>query len=225
MILIVLWACADPPMLDRVAEASAAEVVDDAERAIGLFVTIGAVIAEPCAADTLDGYTLVGQGYRAFHVVAPNITVSEAGERTYAYGTLAFLGDVGDLTLTSDEGRRQWTARFDGAEGGFSGQYLATECEVDDAGVVTRSALTGNGTYTPTAGDEQDLTIEEAGGPLTWAPGTAAVPSTGEVTWHVSKQKVEIELGDASGIDPVEFGWPGVAAGGGWTADVKVTLP
>lgn len=226
--MIVYWllGCAEPPLLDRVAEAYGAEVVDEAERAIGLFVSVGAVIAEPCGADTVDGYTLVGQGYRAFHVTAPTLTIAESGERTYAYGTLAVLGDVGELTLTSDENRRQWTARFAGAEGTFTAQYVVADCQTDEAGVTTLAALTGSGSYAPVDGDEQDLTI--VGGDsatLAWAPSTAAFPATGRVTWHVSKQKLEIELDDAGGIDPVERGWPGLAAGTSWSAAVQVPLP
>lgn len=225
MILLVIWGCEAPPMLDRVAEAHGAEVVDQGRRAVALFATVGAAVAEPCAADTLDGYALVGQAYRALHVATPSVTIAESGERTYAYGTIRFLDDVGDLTLTSDEARRQWTARYDGQAGFFAAQYLATDCEVDDTGLAVLSALTGTASYTPDGDDEQEVTVEEASGPLTWAPSTAPVPTSGRLTWHVSEQKVEMELDDASGIDPVEYGWPGVAAGSRWSTDVRVLLP
>lgn len=224
--IVLLVACAEPPMLDRVAEAYGDEVVSAAERGVGLFVSAAAVVAEPCGASTLDGYVLSGEGYRAFRVTAPSITIADSGERTYAYGTVAFLGDVGDLTLTSDSNRKQWTARYAGGEGTFTAQYVTVDCVVDEAGLTTSAGVSGSGTYAPDEGEEQSLSI--VGGDsaqLAWAPSTAAAPSSGQVIWHVSKDKLEIELEDASTIDPVEYGWPGVAAGSDWSTEIRLTLP
>ncbi len=226
MILILAVACTEPPVLAQVAEARATALGDEAEMAVALFVSVGAVVAEPCGAETLDTYTLVGQGFRAFHVSTPSVELSGTGERTYNYGTVAFLDDVGDLALTSDEARRQWTARFAGHLGTFTAQYTTASCEVDEAGVTTLSSLTGSAAYAIEGAEDQELVVNaEGGASLDWSPATAGVPTAGRVTWHASKAKTEIEFDDASAIDPVERGWPGVAAGSTWSADVVVLLP
>ncbi|MSQ02947.1 MAG: hypothetical protein EXR71_13845 [Myxococcales bacterium] len=226
MILLLGYGCTEPEVLARVAEAHASSLVDEAEMAIALFVSVAAVVAEPCGADTLDGYTLTGQGFRAFHVNSPSVELSGTGERTYNYGTVAFLDDVGELALTSDEARRQWTAGFAGHRGTFTAQYTTGSCDVDDVGVTTLSSLTGNAAYASDGSEEQELTVNaEGGASLEWSPATAGVPTAGRITWRVNNAKTEIALDDAAGIDPVERGWPGVAAGSTWSAGVVIPLP
>jgi hypothetical protein len=221
-----LLGCTEPPLLDRVANAYGEAVVDESAMAVGLFVSVGALIAEPCAADNVDAYTLTGQGYRAFRVQSPNVTIEDSGARTYEYGTVAFEGDVGSLTLTSDSKRRAWSARFDGVEGSFSGAYTLSECEVDEAEVPVRAGLSGSGTYAVADGTKQDLSISGgADALLQWSPPTAAVPTAGELTWRIADEDLTLELADASEIEPVERAWPGVANGGSWVADVAVELP
>ena len=128
-------ACVEPPLLDRVATAYGESVVDSSTTAVGLFVSAAALVAEPCGADVVEDYTLVGEAYHAFRVTSPSVTVAESGERTYAYGIVAFEGDVGELTLTSDAGRQAWTARYSGEQGSFVANYAMSQCEVDEAGV------------------------------------------------------------------------------------------
>ncbi len=224
--LLFALACTQPEVLAQVAEAHASALVDEAHRSIALFVSLGAIVAEPCGADTLDTYTLTGQGFRAFHVTSPSVELSGTGERTYDYGTVAFLDDVGELVLTSDEARRQWTARFAGHFGTFTAQFTAVSCDVDDGGVTTLSSVTGSAAYAIEGAEDQELTIDaEGGASLEWSPATAGVPTAGGITWHLSKAKTEIELDDAAGIDPVERGWPGIAAGSTWSAEVVILLP
>ncbi|GDX80110.1 hypothetical protein LBMAG42_19210 [Deltaproteobacteria bacterium] len=227
--MIWFWlplACEEPPLLDRVATAYGDDLVASSETALGLFVSTAAVIAEPCAAENVDAYALVGEGFHAFRVTIPVVTVEENGERTYAYGVVAFNGDSGELTLTSDAARHAWSARYTGAQGSFLANYAASECEVDEAGVTTLSSLAGTGTYTLTDGTEQSIAI--SGGSeanLEWAPATSSVPTAGAVTWQITADKEEIVLEDASAIDTITRAWPGEAAGSGWSAGVDIALP
>ncbi len=226
MIVLLSMACVEPPLLDRVAAAYGETVVGQSEMAIGLFVSVAAVIVEPCAAENIDAYVLTGQGYRAFRVTTPAVTIEESGGRTYEYGTVAFGGDVGPLTLTSDAARRSWSAKFEGAEGTFVGTYVLDECTVAEDGTATEGGVAATGSYTLGDGMEQELAV--TGGDaasLIWAPTTAAVPTGGQVTWHITDDKLELALADASTIEPVERAWPGVADGGTWEADVDLLLP
>lgn len=219
-------ACDEPPLLDRVATAYGDDLVASSETALGLFISTGAVIAEPCAAENVDAYALVGEGNHAFRVSVPVVTVEENGERTYAYGTVVFNGDSGDLTLTSDAARHAWSARYTGAQGSFLANYSASECEVDEAGITTLASLAGTGTYTLNDGTEQSIAISGgAEANLEWSPATSSVPTAGAVTWQITADKEEIVLDDAASVDSTTRVWPGVAAGSGWSAGVEITLP
>ncbi len=220
------FGCVEPPLLDRLAAAYGAAVVADSEQAVGLFVSVAAVVAEPCAAENIDAYVLTGHGFRALGVTTPAVTIEESGARTYAYGTVSVGGDSGPLTLTSDAARKSWSARYEGAEGTFSATYVVSECAVGEDGVATSSALAGSGTYLLTDGTEQKVAISGGdGAELEWAPPTAAVPTRGEVTWSISADKLELALADAGEIEPVERSWPGVADGGSWQTEVGMIIP
>lgn len=222
----MLVACDEPPLLDRVATAYGDDLIASSESALGLFISTGAVIAEPCAAENVDDYALAGEGLHAFRVTIPVVTVEENGDRTYAYGVVAFNGDSGELTLTSDAARHAWSARYTGAQGSFLANYSASECEVDEAGVTTLASLAGTGTYTLADGTEQSIAISGgAEANLTWSPATSSVPTAGAVTWQITADKEEIALDDATAIDTTTRGWPGEAAGSGWSAGVQITLP
>jgi hypothetical protein len=221
-----LMACADPPLLDEVAGAYGDSVVEESATGIGLFVSVAAVIAEPCAADTVDSYTLTGEGYRAFRVTTPQIELGD-GTRTYSFGTVVFGDDAGELTLTSDDNRKAWTARWGGQNGTLTANYSTSACDPGEEGMpAALVSLAGTGSYTRADGTEEDLTV--TGGDaavLSWAPATAPVPTGGTVTWHVTTEKVQVALDDASEIDGVSRIWPGKASGSGWDAEVDVTLP
>ena len=226
MTILFLLGCAEPPLLDRVAAAYGEVVVEESEMAVGLFVSIGALVVEPCAAENIDQYVLVGQANRAFRVSTPSVTIEESGVRTYAFGTVAFGGDVGDLSLTSDAARRSWTARFAGTKGTLVGTYVLSTCTLAEDGSATEGGVAGSGTYTLTDGTEQTISILGGeGAVMSWAPPTAAVPTSGVLSWRITDDKLELTLADASEIEPVERAWPGVADGGNWEADVSLLLP
>lgn len=222
-----LLACADPPLLDEVAGAYGDAVEEESSASIGLFVSVAAIVAEPCSQPTIDGYVLTGEGYRALKVTTPQVTLGEDGTRTYAYGTIVYAGDVGDLTLTSDENRRSWTARWGGAEAVLTANYSIVACEAGEEGApATLVSVAGTGTWLRGDGTEESLAV--TGGDaaaLSWSPGTAPVPTAGTVTWHVTSEKQEVALADAGDIDGIAREWPGSASGSGWTAPVVIVLP
>lgn len=219
-------ACVEPPLLDRVATAYGESVVDSSTTAVGLFVSAAALVAEPCGADVVEDYTLVGEAYHAFRVTSPSVTVAESGERTYAYGIVAFEGDVGELTLTSDAGRQAWTARYSGEQGSFVANYAMSQCEVDEAGVTLLAAVAGSGNYTIFEGGVQNIAV--TGGSestLAWAPSTTTLPTSGAVNWTDAQLLETLKLDDAAAINVADREWPGVAAGSTWTDPVAVPLP
>ena len=226
MLVVMAVACVEPPLLDRVATAYGQAVVDSSTTPVGLFVSVAALVAEPCAAETLEDYTLVGEAHHAFRVTSPSVTISESGERTYAYGIVAFEGDVGELTLTSDAARHAWTARYTGEQGSFLANYAVSECEVDEAGVTVLARVAGSGSYTLAEGSAQDIAV--TGGSestLSWAPSTATLPTSGAVNWTDLQRTETLQLDDAVTINLVDREWPGVATGGTWTTAVTVPLP
>jgi hypothetical protein len=224
--ILLMMGCVEPPLLDRIALAYGATVVATSEQALGLFVSVGAVVAEPCAAENIDTYALTGQGNRALRVTTPAVTIEDSGGRSYAYGAVAFGGDVGELTLTSDANRKTWAARYEAQEGTFTGTYILGACEVSEEGIATTASIAGTGAYVLTDGTQQDMSITGGeGAMLSWSPATAAVPAAGEVTWHITADKLELALVDAGEIEPVERSWLGVADGGSWEAEVGLLLP
>ncbi len=225
--ILFLFACADPPLLDKVADAYGGSLVDEASPGLGLFISIAAIIAEPCDQDTVDAYVLTGEGNRALRVTTPQVELAEDGTHTYSYGTVVFGTDGGDLTLTSDANRKAWTARFGGADAVFTANYSLSDCQADVAGgPATLASIAGTGTRTRADEVAEEVAITGGGDSvLTWSPSTAPVPTAGEVTWHVTDEKHELALDGADTIDGVTREWPGQASGSGWATEVKYELP
>ena len=224
--IVFLFACDDPPVLSRVADGFGAEVRDEAEPAIGAFVSAGALIVEACGSDEVDNYTFSGEGSRAFRISTAAVVVNEtSGQRTWDFGDVAVGEDMGNLTITTDEGRTAYNVSFSGIDTVMTASFTLLACEAGDATVATQASVSGNGDFT-----KGERTAELSIGAATttqaieWEPANAPVPASGWVHWK--GEDTSLLLDPAGDIDLDSRLWPGLAEGEeGWESKVSVLLP
>ncbi len=231
MILLFL-ACESTPPLERVSDALAADAAADASPAIGLLVSTAALVAEPCAMESVDGYLWRGEGARALGVTTAEVSVDESnGEKTWDFGAVSLGTDedavTGGLVITLDSARTTAKVSFTG-DVAFTADLTVTTCRADaDDTYAGRVLVQGEGHYTvdgETAvasidGDPPDKALE-------WEPSNAPLPASGWVEWTSADEQTTYALESAEYIDPDSRAWPGVATGReGWEGDAELTLP
>ncbi len=233
MILYIL-ACDAPPPLDRVSEALAADAAAEAAPAVGFFVSTAAVVAEPCALDSVEGYLWKGQAARALGLTTADITLDEAsGEKTWSFGmvTLGLPSEEqvsGSLSIVLSETREQARVSVSGDAMAFTADLDVTLCRADaDDSYAGRVLISGEGHYTR---DDLTATVSFDGLPpdkaLEWAPSNAMVPTSGWVEWTAPDEQTLFVLDSAENIDQANRSWGGLATGdAGWVARAELPLP
>lgn len=232
--ILSLIACDVPPPLDRVSEALAADAAAEAAPAVGFLVSTAAVVAEPCALDSVEGYLWKGQASRALGVTTAEVSLDEAsGEKTWSFGmvTLALSGGElasGNLSIVLSETREQARVSVAGDTLAFTADLDVTLCraEADDT-YAGRVLVSGEGHYTV---DGETALVTFDGVPpdkaLEWAPSNSMVPTAGWVEWTSPDEQTLLVLDDAGAIDQANRTWAGLATGdAGWAARAELALP
>ncbi|MBM4366856.1 MAG: hypothetical protein FJ102_11635 [Deltaproteobacteria bacterium] len=235
--ILLFSACESASPLERVSDALAADAAADAAPAVGLLVSTAALVAEPCAMESVEGYLWRGEGARALGVTTAEVSVDESnGEKTWDFGAVSLdtgsdddgeSAVTGDLTITLDNARTSASVAFTG-DVAFTADLTVTACRADaDDTYAGRVLVQGEGHYT-VDGDTAVASID--GDPpdkaLEWAPSNAPLPASGWVEWTSADEQTSYALESAEYIDPDSRAWPGVATGrAGWQGDAALTLP
>jgi len=237
LVMLLFFACGSPPPLERVSDALAADAVADAAPAIGLLVSTAALVAEPCAIESVDGYLWRGEGARALGVTTADVSIDESsGEKTWDFGVVSLVAGsdddgesvvTGGLSITLDSARTSATVAFTG-DVAFTADLTVIACRADaDDIYADRVLVQGEGHYTV---DDDTAVASIDGDPpdkaLEWAPSNALLPASGWMEWTSADDKTSYALESAAYIEPDSRAWPGVATGReGWEGDAAFTLP
>ncbi len=243
MTLLLLVACAHPPLVDAVEEQLAAEVLDRGQTPLRIFVALSSVAAEGCAVPDIETYTFVGGGARALGITAAEKTVLESGDIEWAFAN-AGLDDVGtgelSLKTTTDRASFDVTYTLETAGITVTGTIPVLLCDVEDAdpteeGIALQGDSATGGTLEFTEDAIGTKVLAEGDKPfegLHFNPPTDTIPWAGWAKWSDDSDDAArgqaLELDGASLIDGDE--WPGVASGIAsndieWDRIVSVKLP
>jgi hypothetical protein len=219
---VIAWllACAEPPLLDAVAEGLAADAVDEAEPAVRLVTGITGILAEGCAVTDMGTYVYTGAAAAALGATTPTVLV-EDNAQTWTFDSVGLDGDTGELVVVTDLSRAAFAITWTGSSATLTAGLEAQTCDAQ-----TSAAFTGTGTWT--VGSEASTLTLLAIAPtvgLTYAPSLDPAPSSGQLRWTKDIDKLVILLDDASSIDADAGTWPGNASGKGWTHPVELALP
>jgi hypothetical protein len=220
MILALLAACADPPLLDAVTDELAQGAVDQAEPPIRLLSAVAGVLAEACSVTEIGSYTFTGGAARALGISTATAEVT-SGAQTWTFEGVGLDGAAGDLSVVTDLSRANFAVAWRGDGATLSAGLEAAACDGQTSG-----ALTGNGTWT--FGAVQSTLTVLAAAPevgLRFEPSLAATPSAGQLRWNEESEPLVLLLADASAIDLEAGTWPGTVDGKGWESTVDIEVP
>lgn len=241
--ILLLLACAHPPLVDAVEEKLADSVLDRGETPIRLFVALSSLMAEGCGVEVIEDYTFVGGGARALGVSRAEKTVLDSGDIEWAFEN-AGLDDVGTggLTLktTADHASFDVSYTLETAGITVTGTVPILLCDVTDAdpsedGVALTGDVATGGTLEFTEDAIGTKVLAEGDKPfegLHFNPPTDTNPWAGWAKWSDDSDDASrgqaLELDGASTIDGDV--WPGLASGIAsngveWEREVDVDLP
>lgn len=140
-LLVSLFGCTEPPILDPVEEELANRVIATAEPQIRLFVGIAGVIAETCTVYRMSGYPFQGEAAAALRVTSANVTESTAGDKTWSFEDVGVDGTDGNLVLSTDSDRLTFEVTYTASNDTLiSGEFHVLGCEPTVATTTSRAA-------------------------------------------------------------------------------------
>lgn len=224
LLLLTLFGCVEPPILDPVEEKLSDRVMAVAEPQIRLFIGIAGVIAESCTTESVNGYTFEGDVAHALGITSGEVVTNTSGDHTWTFSHVGIDGTDGDLVLTTDSERTSFAVTYTAPNDTLvSGEFHILSCEppestsragdtggsdtsgTDTADTGTDTGSTGGVGYvvnvsgnmdTTTASETDHMAIDgdKPYSSLTWAPPTAIAPMGGWINWGDAEQNPDNEV-------------------------------
>ena len=241
--ILLLAACAHPPLVDAVEEQLAEEVLGRGQTPIRIFVALSSLMAEGCGVPDIETYTFVGGGARALGVTTAIKTVLDSGDIQWTFEN-AGLDDVGAgelvLKTTSDHASFEVTYILETAGITVTGTVPVLLCDVADSdpsedGIALQGDVATGGSLEFTEDAVGTKVLAEGDKPfegLHFNPPTDTTPWAGWAKW--SDDSEDATRGQALELDGAAFIdtdlWPGTASGIAsngveWDRVVDVRLP
>lgn len=227
-----LLACTEPPLLASVGGELGSQAAELATPPLQMFVATVSVVGETCGVGQVESHVFTGGGAQRLSVSSVTVTTDAQGNHVWTFADVGLDASRGSLVVSADSKRTRFSTEWTTPSASFSADLRFADCpeSSDDTADDTAGAdadhvlVTGNGTWTH--GEESSEMVLQGEGEtpgLRYEPPAAPSPSVGWIHWKDARNKDVITLNDASAIGST--GWPGVATGTGWTADVTVKAP
>lgn len=152
MLLVVLSACTEPPLLGSYADRLAADAVSDGEPAIDLFLTVTGVLAESCGVETVPDHVFMGPSASALGIdYAPTKDVDDASGKIYwTFEPAGLDGEQGKLQYVTDSTRQSFTVLYIGGSYSLNADLAIAYC--GDAYHTARSSASDAARFSHTGG-------------------------------------------------------------------------
>lgn len=220
--LLWMWACAEPGLLDKVSQQLSAGVLDDADPALRLGVELGSLAAEICpmqGTGTVDEGDFDGWGSDALTLGELRSSVAENGSRTFTFNQAGLHDHPGNVNILTSPEWDSFSFTWHGDDkASYIGSYTIADCS---SNLVV---VGGGGTYTDATGVSGTTALIGDNSGMVFDQSQDVKPTAGQARWTSADKKDTVELDSAEDAD-VDGAWTAQLSGPSLKTEVIIQFP